>query len=81
MPGPTATDMAGEHLGHFSGGEVVRSLTGAAGEERIKSILPLGRMGTPADIARVVAFLVSEEGGWITGQAIKATGGAGLGGW
>ena len=73
--------MTAENLAYYSGSEVAWSLTGAAGEERIKSILPLGRMGTPADIARVVAFLVSEEGGWITGQAIKATGGAGLGGW
>jgi len=63
VPGPTATDMTAENLAHYSGSEVAWSLTGAAGEERIKSILPLGRMGTPADIARVVAFLVSEEGG------------------
>ena len=58
----TATDMATEHLAHYCEGEVASSLTGAAGKERIKSIFPLGRMGTPADIARVVAFLVSEEG-------------------
>lgn len=35
----------------------------------------LGRLGLPADIAAVVSFLVSENGGWITGQAIGANGG------
>jgi 3-oxoacyl-[acyl-carrier protein] reductase len=36
---------------------------------------PLGRFGTPEDIAGVVAFLAGADGGWITGQAISATGG------
>jgi 3-oxoacyl-[acyl-carrier protein] reductase len=36
---------------------------------------PLGRIGEPADIADVVAFLTSASGRWITGQAIHAGGG------
>ncbi len=36
---------------------------------------PLRRLGQPIDIAHVVAFLVSEEGGWITGHNIQASGG------
>ena len=36
---------------------------------------PLSRLGQPTDIANVVAFLVSEEGGWITGDNIQASGG------
>ena len=36
---------------------------------------PLGRFGTPEDIAGVVAFLAGEDGRWVTGQAISATGG------
>lgn len=36
---------------------------------------PLKRLGTPKDIADVVAFLVSDEGGWITGDTIQAGGG------
>ncbi len=36
---------------------------------------PLGRLGQPRDIADVVYFLVSEEGGWITGNNIQAGGG------
>lgn len=37
---------------------------------------PLGRLGQPADIARVVAFLASEESHWIDGAAIPVDGGA-----
>ncbi|MBF6175729.1 SDR family oxidoreductase [Nocardia blacklockiae] len=36
---------------------------------------PLRRVGEPADIAGVVAFLVSPDGGWITGQHVRAGGG------
>jgi 3-oxoacyl-[acyl-carrier protein] reductase len=36
---------------------------------------PLGRVGTPADAAELVAFLCSENGGWITGQIISSDGG------
>ena len=36
---------------------------------------PTGRLGTPADIARLVSFLVSEDGSWVTGQLIKSDGG------
>jgi 3-oxoacyl-[acyl-carrier protein] reductase len=36
---------------------------------------PLGRLGTPADIAEVVAFLVSPAGRWVSGQLLHADGG------
>lgn len=36
---------------------------------------PLGRMGTPRDIAGVTAFLLSAEGRWISGQLLSADGG------
>ena len=39
----------------------------------------LGRFGEPADIASVVAFLASPDGGWITGQYIEASGGFDIG--
>lgn len=44
-------------------------------EERLKAITALRRVGTPEDIAAVVCFLASDDGGWITGQWIAATGG------
>ncbi|MCH5585482.1 SDR family oxidoreductase [Shimazuella sp. AN120528] len=36
---------------------------------------PMGRVGQPEDAARLVAFLASEEAGWITGQVINSEGG------
>ena len=36
---------------------------------------PQGRLGEPADIANVVAFLVSEPGRWISGQLLQVDGG------
>ena len=36
---------------------------------------PLRRLGKPRDIADVVAFLVSDEARWLTGQTIQASGG------
>lgn len=35
---------------------------------------PLGRLGTPADIAALVSFLISAEGRWVSGQLINADG-------
>jgi NAD(P)-dependent dehydrogenase (short-subunit alcohol dehydrogenase family) len=43
--------------------------------ERIKRAYPLGRLGTPEDIAPVVVFLASEKAGFITGQTIPVNGG------
>jgi NAD(P)-dependent dehydrogenase (short-subunit alcohol dehydrogenase family) len=39
------------------------------------SRIPLGRMGESEDVANMVAFLVSDEGGYITGQAYNVNGG------
>ena len=39
------------------------------------AMFPDGRWGTPADIADVVAFLVSDEGAWIRGQVLDVEGG------
>jgi 3-oxoacyl-[acyl-carrier protein] reductase len=36
---------------------------------------PLGRLGTPRDIAAVTSFLLSEEGRWVTGQLLNTDGG------
>lgn len=43
--------------------------------EDAKARTPLGRLGEPADIADIVAFLASDAGRWITGQTINAAGG------
>jgi len=44
-------------------------------EKQLVAMTPLGRMGTPADIAKVVVFLASDDAGWLTGEVIVASGG------
>lgn len=44
--------------------------------ETIAANIPLGRLGTGADIAAAVGFLCSEEAGFITGQTLGVNGGA-----
>lgn len=43
--------------------------------EAVTQQQPTGRLGTPADVAGVVAFLLSQQGRWISGQLVKADGG------
>lgn len=66
-PGPTRTRIGGDAF------------------ERYPDIIPgiaaktaLGRLGEPEDIGRVIAFLVSREAGWITGQDLQVAGGYAL---
>ncbi len=51
----------------------------AALTEKVKAELlqgiPMGRMGTPADVANVVEFLVSENAAYVTGQVLNVDGG------
>ncbi|WNV11862.1 SDR family NAD(P)-dependent oxidoreductase [Tardiphaga sp. 709] len=62
MPGATATDM------NIVARDPVAS-------RAVAETIALGRVGQPDDIARVVAFLASDEAGWVTGQQIDASGG------
>ncbi|MDR2857516.1 MAG: SDR family oxidoreductase [Novosphingobium sp.] len=41
----------------------------------VRSVTPLGRMGEPEDIARVIAFMASDQAAWVTGQVLDASGG------
>ncbi len=43
--------------------------------EKIIAQIPTGRLGEPAEVARCVLFLVSDEAGWITGSTITVNGG------
>jgi NAD(P)-dependent dehydrogenase (short-subunit alcohol dehydrogenase family) len=46
--------------------------------ERVTQALPAGRMGRTEEVAALVAFLASEDAGYVTGQAIGINGGLGL---
>jgi 3-oxoacyl-[acyl-carrier protein] reductase len=47
-------------------------------EGEVAAAYPLKRLGTPSDIGSVVAFLLSEDAGWLTGQVIVVDGGVTL---
>jgi 3-oxoacyl-[acyl-carrier protein] reductase len=49
-------------------------------EEQVAAAYPLRRLGEPEDIGSVVAFLLSDEAGWITGQTVVVDGGITLAG-
>jgi 3-oxoacyl-[acyl-carrier protein] reductase len=61
-PGPTATDL-------FLKGKPKEVI------DHLAKLAPLERLGEPRDIAAVVAFLASPDGGWINGQVLRANGG------
>jgi 3-oxoacyl-[acyl-carrier protein] reductase len=43
--------------------------------DELASQAPLGRLGTPDDISRVVSFLAGPDGAWVNGQVLRANGG------
>ncbi len=48
---------------------------GPAGAEKAAEFIPMGRLGTPEDIADVIAFLASEAARYMTGQVLVVDGG------
>ncbi len=67
-PGPIVTDMFHELVPD-----------GSEQKDRIAESVPVKRLGTAADIGRVVEFLCEPESGFITGQTWYICGGASLG--
>ena len=57
--------------------EQVRAMPPAV-VERVMTTMPTGRLGDPDEIAGLVAYLVSENAGYLTGQAIEVDGALGL---
>jgi 3-oxoacyl-[acyl-carrier protein] reductase len=75
-----ATELGSRNItvNSLSPGFTETEMSASAPDEFKKMVLgktPLGRMGQPADIAEVAAFLASDEARWITGQVITASGG------
>jgi 3-oxoacyl-[acyl-carrier protein] reductase len=66
---PGMVETEGVHAAGFLGSDF---------EKKATAETPLGRIGQPADIASVAAFLASDDSYWVTGQQIKASGGARL---
>ena len=59
-------------------GFIVTDMTGALGEAQKAALLgqvPLGRLGSPEDVACAVAFLASPEASYITGETLHVNGG------
>jgi len=59
----------------YIGTEMVRAIPEKVLNERIIPQIPVGRLGEPEEIARIVVFLASEDAGFITGSTISANGG------
>ena len=66
-PGPTRTRLGGDAFEKYP--EIIEGLAN-------KTVL--GRIGEPADVGKVIAFLLSDDSAWITGQDIAASGGYAL---
>lgn len=66
-PGPTRTRLGGDAFEKYP--EIIDGLAA-------KTVF--GRIGEPEDIGRVIAFLVSDDSAWVTGQDIQASGGYAL---
>jgi 3-oxoacyl-[acyl-carrier protein] reductase len=66
-PGPVETEMFRE-----------RSPAGSERETRLLDLIPLHRVGTPAEIAHVICMLLHEDAGYITGQIVRVDGGGSI---
>ncbi|WP_192560108.1 SDR family oxidoreductase [Pseudomonas allokribbensis] len=67
-PGPTETELFRAN-----------NPPGSEGEARYLAGVPMGRLGQPEEIASAIAFLLSEQSGFITGQTLFVDGGASVG--
>lgn len=59
----------------YIGTEMVMAVPEDVLKEKILPLIPVGRLGEPEEIGRCVAFLASDEAGFITGSTLTANGG------
>ncbi len=55
--------------------EMVRAIDEKVLNEKIIPQIPVGRLGEPAEIAKIVVFLASDDAGFVTGSTVSANGG------
>ncbi len=75
-----AKELAGRNINvnAIAPGFIETAMTASLPEQRreeMRRLIPLGRFGSGTDVARVVLFLCSELGGYLTGQVINCDGG------
>jgi len=75
-----ARELASRHItvNAVAPGFIETAMTSGLSEkvrEALQAQIPLGRLGSPEDVAHAVAFLCSEEAGYVTGQVLSVDGG------
>jgi len=75
-----AKELASRHItvNAVGPGFIETAMTSALSDkvrDALKEQIPLGRLGAPEDVAHAVAFLCSEEAGYVTGQVLTVDGG------
>jgi len=68
-PGPVASEL-------FNNGHP----EGSAKRQKVIDSIPVGRIGTPEDVARAASFLLADENGYVTGQTLFVCGGTSVSG-
>jgi acetoacetyl-CoA reductase len=59
----------------YIGTEMVRAVPEDVLKSKILPLIPVGRLGEPAEVARCVVFLAGDDAGFITGSTLSANGG------
>jgi NAD(P)-dependent dehydrogenase (short-subunit alcohol dehydrogenase family) len=67
-PGPVETEMFREN-----------TPAGSEAEQRFLSLIPMKRLGKPDELAATIAFLLSDDAGFMTGQTLFVDGGGSIG--